>query len=133
MVNITRYYLETQVIIYQWVLILHERACKRQVVFGPASARSYKIGVVENNLLVDWLVRCLFGKPVFTEIALRIFLIFCMMLGDYNGRKVREPDFFKKLLIWRYSRKSLQISPTSDTLIFFSKKAPTIFLVLAWS
>ena len=52
--------------------------------FGPASARSYKIGVVGN-----WLV----GNAVFSETALRIFLIFCMKLGDYKGRKVTEPDF----------------------------------------
>ena len=87
--------------------------------FGPASARSYKIGVVGNN----WLV----GNTVFSETALRIFLIFCMKLGDYKGRKVTEPDFWKKFLIWRYSQKTLQISPKSDTLIFFSKTALTIF------
>ena len=69
------------------------------------------------------------GNAVFYETALRIFLIFCMKLGDYKGRKVTEPDFWKKLLIWRYSRKGLQISPKSDTLIFFSKTALTIFLV----
>ena len=52
---------------------------------GPVSARSYKIVVVGNN----WLV----GNTVFSETALRIFLIFCMKLGDYKGRKVTEPDF----------------------------------------
>ena len=57
--------------------------------FEPASARSYKIGVVGNNWLVGWLV----GNAVFSETALRIFLIFCMKLGDYKGRKVTEPDF----------------------------------------
>ena len=82
---------------------------------------TYKIGVVGNN----WLV----GNAVFSEMALRIFLIFCMKLGDYKGRKVTEPDFWKKFSIWRYSRKGLQISPKSDTLIFFSKTARTIFLV----
>ena len=76
-------------------------------------------------LLIVWLV----GNAVFSETALRIFLIFCMKLGDYKGRKVTEPDFWKKFLIWRYSRKGLQISPKSDTLIFFSKTALTIFLV----
>ena len=40
-----------------------------------------------------------------------------------------QPDFWKKLLIWRYSRKSIQIIPKSDNLIFFSKTALTIFLV----
>ena len=94
-------------------------------LFIPASARSHKIGVVGNNWLVSWLI----GNTVFSETALRIFLIFCMKLGDYKGRKVTEPDFWKKFLIWRYSRKGLQISPKSDTLIFFSKTALTIFLV----
>ena len=49
--------------------------------------RSYKIGVV--GKLAGWLV----GNAVFPETALRIFLIFCMKLGDYKGRKVTEPDF----------------------------------------
>ena len=93
--------------------------------FRPASARSYKIGVIGNNCLVSWLV----GNAVFLETALMVFLIFCMKLGDYNGRKVTEPDFWKKFLIWRYSRRSLQTTPKSDTLIFFSKTALTFFLV----
>ena len=76
-------------------------------------------------VIIGWLV----GNAVFSETALKIFLIFCMKLGDYKGRKVTEPDFWKKFLIWRYSRKGLQISPKSDTLIFFSKTALTIFLV----
>ena len=59
------------------------------MIFGPASARSYKVGFVGNNWLVGWLV----GNTVFSEKALRIFLIFCMKLGDYKGRKVTEPDF----------------------------------------
>ena len=90
-------------------------------LIGPASARSY-IGVVGNNWLVGWLVNSVFSKT-----ALRIFLIFCMKLGDYKSRKVTEPDFWKKFLIWRYSRKRLHISPKSDSLIFFSKTAQTIF------
>ena len=52
---------------------------------GPASARSYKIVVVGNN----WLV----GNTVFSETAVRIFLIFCLKLGDYKDRKVTESDF----------------------------------------
>ena len=40
-----------------------------------------------------------------------------------------ELDLWKKFLIWRYSRKGLQISPKSDTLIFFSKTARKIFWV----
>ena len=88
--------------------------------FGLASARSYKIGVVGNNWLVD--------NAVFSETAPRIFLIFCITLGDYKGKKVTEPDFWKKFFIWRYW-KGLQISPKSDTLIFFSKTALMIFWV----
>ena len=65
--------------------------------FGPASARSYKIGVVGSNWLVgwlvDWLIGWLVGNAVFLETALKIFLIFCMKLRDYKGRKVTEPDF----------------------------------------
>ena len=40
-------------------------------------------------LIIGWLFR----NAVFLEMALRIFLIFCMMLGDYKDRKVTEPDF----------------------------------------
>ena len=97
--------------------------------FGPASARSYKIGVIGNNWLVGWLV----GNAVFSETAVRVFLIFCMRLGDYKGRKFTEPDFWKKILIWRYSRKSRQISPKSDTDIFSQKRLKRFFWFLAWS
>ena len=103
---------------------LWQRICTF-LFFGTASARSYEIVVVGNNWLVGWLV----GNAIFSETALRIFLIFCMKLGDYKGRKVTEPDFWKKFLIWRYSWKGLQISPKSDTLIFFSKTILLIFLV----
>ena len=84
-------------------------------------------GPIKSMLLViiGWLV----GNAVFSQTAVRIFLIFCMKLGDYKGKKDTEPDFWKKFLIWRYSRKGLQISLKSDTLIFFSKTAMTIFLV----
>ena len=58
-------------------------------LFGPASARSYKISVVGDN----WLV----GNAVFSEIALRIFLIFCIKLGNYKDRKVTA-RFLKKIL-----------------------------------
>ena len=91
------------------------------------------IGVVGNNWLFGWLVGWLVGNAVFLEKALRVFLIFCMKLGDYKGRKVAEPDFWKKILIWRYSQTGLQISPKSDTLIILSKTAPMIFWFLTWS
>ena len=92
-----------------------------------------KPGPIKSVLLAiigwfGWLVGWLVCNAVFSETALRIFLIFCMKLGDYKGRKVTEPNFWKNL-IWRYSQKGLQISPKSDTLIFFSKTAVTVFLV----
>ena len=94
------------------------------LLIGSASAaRSYKSAL----LIIDWLFGWEVGNAVFSEKALRIFLIFCMKLGDYKSRKVTEPDFWKKLLIWRYLRKGLQVSPKSDTLIFFSKTALTTF------
>ena len=77
-------------------------------------------------VIIGWLV----GNAVFSETALRIFMIFCMKLGDYKGRKVTEPNFWKNFLIWRYSWKGLQISQKSDTLIFFLNVALTIFLVV---
>ena len=80
-------------------------------------------------LIIGWLVGWLVGNAVFSETAPRIFLIFWMKLGDYKGRKVTEPDFWEKFLIWRYSPKRLQINPKSDTLVFFSKTALTTFLV----
>ena len=62
---------------------------------------------VSKLALVGWLVH----DAVFSVTALRIFMIFCMKLGDYKGRKVTKLDFWKKFLIWRYLRKGLQISP----------------------
>ena len=84
-------------------------------------------------VIIGWLVGWLVGNAVFSETALSIFLIFCMKLGDYKGRKVTEPGFWKKFLIWRYSQKGLQMSPKSDTLIFFSKTAQRCFWFLVWS
>ena len=88
-------------------------------------------GPIKSVLLViiSWLVGWLVGNAVFSETVRRIFLIFCMKLGDCKGRKVTEPDFWKKFLIWRYPRKVFQTSPKSDTMIFFSKTAPMMFLV----
>ena len=75
--------------------------------------------------MVGWLI----GNTVFSETAQRIFLIFCMTLGDYKGRKVTGPNCLEKFMIWRYLWQCLQISPKSDTLILFSKAALRIFLI----
>ena len=69
--------------------------------FWPVSARSYKIAIVGKNWLVGWLVDWLVCNAVISETALRIFLISCMKLGDYKGRKVTA-GFLKKFLIWSY-------------------------------
>ena len=93
-------------------------------IFGLASARSYMIDVVGNN---NWLV----GNAVFSEMALRIFLIFCMKLGNYKGRKVtifsvfglnlvlnmtfnlNETYFSEKFAIWKLPKlRFLAISST---------------------
>ena len=44
-------------------------------------------------VIIDWLV----GNAVFSETAVRIFLIFSMKLGDYKSRKVTA-GFLKKSL-----------------------------------
>ena len=48
-------------------------------------------GAIRSVLLVitGWLV----GNAVFSEADVRIFLILCMELGDFKGRKVTEQDF----------------------------------------
>ena len=43
--------------------------------------------------IIVWFAGWLAGNAVFSEIVLKIFLNFCMALGDYDGRKVTEPDF----------------------------------------
>ena len=44
-------------------------------------------------VIIGWLVGWLVGDAVFSETALRIFLIFCMKLGNCEGRKATEPVF----------------------------------------
>ena len=85
---------------------------------GPASARSYKIGVVSNNWLVGWLV----GNAVFSETALRIFLIFCMTLEYYKGTKVTVPNFWKKILDLEIFAKSRSKLAQNQTLWYLSQK-----------
>ena len=52
-------------------------------------------GPIKSVLLVIivWLVGWLVANAVFSETAQRIFLKFCIKLGNYKGRKVTEPDF----------------------------------------
>ena len=48
-------------------------------------------------VIIGWLVGWLVDNAVFLETAVRTFLIFCMKLGDYNGRKVTT-EFLKKIV-----------------------------------
>ena len=47
--------------------------------------------------MIGWLVGWLVGNTVLSETAQRIFLTFCMKLGDYKGRRVTA-EFLKKIL-----------------------------------
>ena len=70
----------------------------------------------------------------FSETAQQIFLIFCMKLGDYKGRKVTEPNFWKKSSWFGDICKKISKLAQNQTLIFFSKTAVRIFFwFLAWS
>ena len=91
-------------------------------------ARSYKIGVVGNNWLVGCLVGWLVVNTAFSGTVLGIFLIF-FAWSQLKAEKWQSRIFEKKFLIWKNSREGLQISPKSDTFIYFSKMAATIFLV----
>ena len=64
------------------------------------------------------IIGLLVGNAVFSETALRVFLIFCLKLGEYKGGKVTEPDFLKE-----FSKLA------QNQTLFFSKTALTIFLV----
>ena len=68
----------------------------------------------------------LVGNAVFSKTAWRIFLIFCMKLGDYKGRIVTEPDFWKNSWFGDIREKVSKLAQ-NQTLIFFSKTAQTIF------
>ena len=67
-------------------------------VVGPASARSYIIGVVGNNWLVGWLV----GNAVFSETAITVFLVFGLKLVLNMTFNLNETYFSEKFAIWRY-------------------------------
>ena len=49
------------------------------------------------------------------------FLICCIKLGDYKIRKMTEPDFPRKILIWRQSAFCLQINKKSTFSVIFRK------------
>ena len=73
--------------------------CKGRKVTGPDFWKKFLIWRYSwkgLQISIVWLVGWLVGNTVFSEMALRIFLIFCMKLGDYKGRNVTEPDFWKK-------------------------------------
>ena len=71
--------------------------------------------------MVGWLVGSLIGNAVFSETALKIFLIFCLKLGDYKGRKVTEPVFWKNSWFWDIREKVSKLAQ-NQTLWYFSQK-----------
>ena len=91
-----------------------------QCVFGPASARPYKIGVVGNN----WMV----GNAVFSETAESIFSDFLNEVRGLIKVEKWQPDFEKNCWFGDIRRKVSKLTQ-NQTLIFFSKTALTIFLV----
>ena len=76
-------------------------------------------------VIIGWLV----GKAVFSVTAIKIFLIFCMKLGNYKGRKDTEPDFWKVLDLEIFAKKNFKLAQNQTLLILFSKTVLTIFLV----
>ena len=97
---------------YRFIIVLLDR---RQ----PGPIKSVLLVII--GWLVGWLVTQFSQKRLYG-----FFFIFWMKLGDYEGRKVTERGFWEKFLIWRYSRKGLQISPQSDTI--FLKNSSNDFL-----
>ena len=61
------------------------------------------------------------------KLALRIFLISCMKLGDHKGRKVTEPDFSKKFSLCPKRAICAQNGLFSNLFEIFSETALTIF------
>ena len=72
--------------------------------------------------MVGWLVGWLVGNAVFLKITLMVFLIFCISLGDYKGRKVIEPDFLKKKSWLGDIREKFSKIAQNRTLWYFSQK-----------
>ena len=83
----------------------------------PASTRSYKIGVGDNNWLVGWFI----GNAVFSETALKIFLIFCMKLGTIKAEKSQSRIFQKKSWFGDI-RKNVPKLAQNQTLWYFPQK-----------
>ena len=67
------------------------------------------------------------GNAVFSETAESIFSDFLNEVRGLIKVEKWQPDFWKKLLIWRYSLKGLQISPKSDTDIFLKNGSNDFF------
>ena len=72
-------------------------------------------------IIIGWLVCWLVGNADFLEMALRVFVIFCMKLGDYKGRKVIEPDFWKNSW-FRDIREKVSKLAKNQTLWYISQK-----------
>ena len=94
-----------------WPGLLH--ADSDATIFGQTANRFFRngskdfsdffSGFLAQNQTLPYLVGWLVGNAVFSETALRIFLIFCIKLGDYKGRKVTEAEV--RLIIFCCQRK----------------------------
>ena len=79
------------------------------------------------EILGSWSV---VGFQKLRKTAPRIFLVFCMKLGDQKVRKITRPDFRKKISILRFLAFYGQNGLKSDSLSIYSKMVPPILLIL---
>ena len=63
-------------------------------------------------------------NTLFSELAHRFFLIFCMKLGVHKGSKVTEPNFWKKISFAQIWAKRAQNGPKMEFLVFSQKSIP---------
>ena len=68
---------------------------------------------------------------VFSELAHRFFLIFCMKLGDHKWRKVTEPDFSEKFWFSQNFGKSAKIGLKMWFFMFILKFCP-LMCIFFW-
>ena len=78
------------------------------------------IGFFGNNWLVGWLVGWSVGNAVFSETALRIFLIFCMKLGAIKIEKSQSRISEKNSLFGDIREKVSKLAQ-NQILLYFSQ------------
>ena len=95
---------------------------------------SYRISAVSSQLQLrsglGILVHPSVSYQKLRKTAPRIFLVFCMKLGDQKVRKITRPDFSRKISILRFLAFYGQNGLKSDSLSIYSKMVPPILLIL---